>query len=647
MTLPPEKVAELKKVIQSHLNQLDIHGQMRNVLSESLRQSHADGTHDQEKNLIQILKSNGVVDDIMKTLKFSPNEPKKEKDKQWLPDEHKRFPVDPEKRYLYFQILGGKAFLEHLQDPEDIPGNVVSTFTIHVHFNGQRYNSKAVACACEPAFEEGFLMELKKNTSYDKMQEAPSLLLNTDKIHIVLIKHDPTGDVHLISSHHLEWRGILCSPSGHIRNSIEMNGVATESKIPVGVLDIRMDLIPKLQQILSMDVITTQMNLERSRLAERERLFLCYSKQWWREYLQIRSSHSNRLVKIFAQDENSVHRLVCSYIKPLKSGRLIDTPRQAARFVSLFAYQNYPSMSGGSHEMWTTRHCFLSRGKGDVEDHSILLCSLLLGFGLNAFVCIGTKKNNSPHSWVVTIGTDDTILFWESLTAQRYLHRAVDPNESNVLLEKPEHPFVTIGCLFNHETFYANSQPTDAINMCSFDIHNQAHWKSMSFDAIKSVCGRGLMPDIAPLVHLIPSSLDVILKSNELENELRAMVFQHRNDMGLTTQWDDELSYLLSPALAAYEFEQSTGVVMPNDDFQHAVRRNVPDGHTFKGFPIQFAHTNSRKAFSTCLKAPACNDIICCRGDQVKLALRVRVFPYPERTCVVWIMFAVKYKSVL
>ena len=84
--------------------------------------------------------------------------------------------------------------------------------------------------------------------------------------------------------------------------------------------------------------MTTQMNLERSRLAERERLFLCYSKQWWREYLQIRSSHSNRLVKIFAQDENSIHRLVCSYVKPLRSGRLLDTPRQAARLFFLTIY---------------------------------------------------------------------------------------------------------------------------------------------------------------------------------------------------------------------------------------------------------------------------------------------------------------------
>lgn len=41
--------------------------------------------------------------------------------------------------------------------------------------------------------------------------------------------------------------------------------------------------------------------MERQKTAEKERLFLVYAKQWWREYLQIRPSHNSRLVKIFAQ----------------------------------------------------------------------------------------------------------------------------------------------------------------------------------------------------------------------------------------------------------------------------------------------------------------------------------------------------------
>jgi len=56
----------------------------------------------------------------------------------------------------------------------------------------------------------------------------------------------------------------------------------------------------------------------------------------------------------------------------------------------------------------------------DIENHACLLCSLLLGFGLNAYVCLGTKNNNSAHAWVVTIGPDDGVVtFWESLTGNR------------------------------------------------------------------------------------------------------------------------------------------------------------------------------------------------------------------------------------
>lgn len=66
-------------------------------------------------------------------------------------------PIDPGKRYLYVQFLGGKAFLEYLQELEVFPGRVTSVFTIHLNFMGQRYQSRPVACACEPAFEEGIL----------------------------------------------------------------------------------------------------------------------------------------------------------------------------------------------------------------------------------------------------------------------------------------------------------------------------------------------------------------------------------------------------------------------------------------------------------------------------------------------------------
>lgn len=287
--------------------------------------------------------------------------------------------------------------------------------------------------------------------------------------------------------------------------------------------------------------------MEHSKIAERERLFLVYAKQWWREFLQIRPQHSDRLVKIFAQDETGTNRLTCSFVTPLRAGRLIDSAREAARFVSLIAYERAENVGGGRTEMWCNMHSLLCKNKGvrdlrrhginhldlandhlfefistfigiraiylctdeislnfrcsilssrtislfshvynfipatycptelsdgrligmnyltgellderssrllivynvintqtmcsvffgllsnrssqciqyilqDCEDHVLLLCNLLLGFGLAAYVSIGTKGKGVAHSWVTTISPKGEVVFWESLTAQR------------------------------------------------------------------------------------------------------------------------------------------------------------------------------------------------------------------------------------
>lgn len=85
-------------------------------------------------------------------------------------------------------------------------------------------------------------------------------------------------------------------------------------------------------------------------------------------------------------------------------------------------------------------------------------------------------------------------------------------------------------------------------------------------------------------------------------NLLTFNLFFISQDLGLATNWDDQLSYVLSPALAAYELERITNISVGNEEFQDAIRRAVPDGHTFKGFPIHFVYKNARRAFATCLR---------------------------------------------
>ena len=84
------------------------------------------------------------------------------------------------------------------------------------------------------------------------------------------------------------------------------------------------------------------------------------------------------------------HRFVGNFIHPIIPGRELNGPRYAARFVALIPFKREISLSGGRINRWHSNLATLCRLEGDVEDHAVLLCSLLLGWGLNAYVALGT-----------------------------------------------------------------------------------------------------------------------------------------------------------------------------------------------------------------------------------------------------------------
>lgn len=46
----------------------------------------------------------------------------------------------------------------------------------------------------------------------------------------------------------------------------------------------------------------------------------------------------------------------------------------------------------------------------------------------------------------------------------RYAHRPINPDDLPALKQsRPEHPYRTVGCVFNHQSFYANSQVRNII----------------------------------------------------------------------------------------------------------------------------------------------------------------------------------------
>ena len=70
---------------------------------------------------------------------------------------------------------------------------------------------------------------------------------------------------------------------------------------------------------------------------------------------------------------------------------------------------------------------------------------------------------------------------------------------------------------------------------------------------------------------------------NLFKAELAELIGEFREGLELGTQWDSTMSSILGMAINSYEINDIYDVAPENSEFQQAVRRTVPTGHTFKG----------------------------------------------------------------
>ncbi len=498
-----------------------------------------------------------------------------------------------------------------------------------IHFGDQRFRSTPVSACVNPAFDEDFMIELQLEDRHDlHFDEASAILQLNSPIHIIVIRQGEDGRFHFVGGHMLEWRKVL--KRGVIVMSVELGGgVGYEMTVPKGLLEIKLEIIPRPAVNIAENEITNQISIEKSRETQAEREFYIYSKQWYEEFQQIRESHKSRIVKLYAEAENGNTRPVIAFVTPLKADRLLDSPSSAARFVSCIAHEQHnPALSGSNKEIWWTNHAFLCKQSGSMENHAVLLCSLFLGFHLDTYVCIGTD-NKGPRVWVLSRNSEGKVSFWDSINGTKYAQHS------------DNHNFQTIGCLFNHESFYANIQKSDSVKSCVFDLSNESLWKSMSRTKLALVKRFPRIPLCPPVGHTYKTEEDT-------ERQLKKLIESARRDLGLGTVWDDEMGYILTPSLQSYELSSISNIASNSvmAEFQECVKNMVPDGHTFKGFPIQLNHTNCKRIMAACFRHKSFKDILECVGDQIRFGIRVRIFPYPENVSVVWLIIACIYRPV-
>ncbi|CAH8489117.1 unnamed protein product [Schistosoma rodhaini] len=615
---------------------------------------------------------------------------------------------------LVVEVLQGRAFTSHLQTYEDIEIEESKrsdvNLQLHIAYKDCRFSSKLFQCTTEPIINQIFCFELiSGNLSKGRDVTLENLLFDRPVafVQIVITSNMfSPGKRSLISSTYFDWRPYFMGNSkckevnlNHWTNdvSIELQSADPDCNVPAGILDLRLSLICsdvsintkwsdpvkqtfdsntpgvfnhqtfKLKQ-LSPSLIQAHFQLESNRSFERENTFTNYVRQWWRELTQLREGFfSERLIKIFATDENGRTQFVCNFVNPLSVSHILETPYIAARFVSSIPYEPFHGVGVGIKERWCSGLAFVSSNCGDVADHANLLCSLLLGYGIEAYVALGISQLNmdkqqmttSPclYAWVVVCSDDyQRITFWDSITGRCYIH-------TTGFCEQKIYPspFYTIGCLYNNSSFYANIQPTDKVVNCLFNLKNSSQWRPMSFEVIQTVHNysglylRKLNPPIQSVDEITVQCRESLRR---LADSWRMKKLKCNNH--ITWKWDNKLEQLLLPLIAKYEADQKTlsnynhndkvvqvHEVLENDLIMSPIHCHIPKDFTFKSYPVQLFHCNPQRILRSCLRSQLCRDILGCCGDHVQLALGLRIITYAENAIITWVIFACSYKSII
>ena len=400
--------------------------------------------------------------------------------------------------------------------------------------------------------------------------------------------------------------------------------------------------------------ITTQ----QEKLARQNRDFIVSARGWWLKARKQYPHVENRVVKILAEDESGQHRFVSSFVSPHSPPRELINARFAARFVSLIPFKRDMGLTGGRIETWICAHALLSRMQGDAEDHALLLCGLLLGWGLNAWVALGTidssdgsaaKGSTRAHCWVITLDASESraqpkVTCWETLTGLQY-----EMPTAATLANSPhtKHHFNELHVLFRHDRYALNIQKTARLPRAellerrgaltvSFDLSDPNAWLPLPCSDMQALRHPG-----ADMRLTMSPTLSMGGAEEALELQLKDRIADWRLENSLASVYDGDLALILQPALAAYELDRAVGVTFGNADFQAAIKRYVQRGESFKGFPTCFCHTEPTAIMQSLRKTAAASDVALAQGRNARLAVRVKIFPYPEGVLACWVMIAV------
>ncbi|KAL7746263.1 Centrosomal protein of 76 kDa [Sorochytrium milnesiophthora] len=534
--------------------------------------------------------------------------------------------ASPSSSSLGIHIHGGKAFLSELTPSPD------ATLRVHVSCQHHRVQSQSFPASVDPLIDQRLSIPLSCGTVFlplpSQFTSAKQALESRSSLHFVVVKEHPLRLPELIGLGELDWRPALHAPQEY-RKLVVINSLGTTDTASAGLLDVSIHLPVDADRTLG-DMLKQITEDEQREESDALRKTFASAKLWWNQYAMLRPGLGDRPVKLFALDEQGTHRSVMSFISPWPS-TYIQSARQAARFVSLLAVERSHGPPVTAEAVWRSPATVLATKSGSTADHSVMLCSLLLGLGLPAFVTIGTDGRGECYTWVSVIASAQQVAFFDSVTGDRYKYEKPSWNATT-----RRHPFCTITCLISDTALYANCQESEAIDRLSFALGDARCWKRMAADDNTAKMR-------SPSVPLQLYKDDTYIVEARLQEELCALVTSHRELNNLPTSITHSLDPILRMSLVAHEDHQlySGNLADAQDDFQCAIQSRIPPGFLFQGCPMHFPHAvPPQKILAGMLRDPGCSGLVMAAGIQVQHAVVVHCRRYAELVSI-WVMVGV------
>lgn len=634
-SVSPERLNEMRSAIHQFLSQSNVYGSIRDIVDSYVAEHNGTPVDREDPDAVmKIIKERGVIQSLLGRLQ---SETGLGSAARQLPSSSSAAAAIPARvsegdHFLHVRLNGGRAFMDSLSMTGEARRG--ARLFVGIQFGKQRFRSAPAACVTDPDFTDDALLRL------DATQfgfSAAELIEVSTPMHVAVFRENPLHHTAvLLGENVLDWRRVL--KTGFLGLTVELCG--RNAGVPAGIIDLQLELISAKRIRNSEEDILERLDRQREAITAADREFLIYARRWWGEYQGIHRQHKERKVKLFAETTNGRMIPVTHFVSPLQPSRGLVSPLDALRFVSLMKATDHTSDGSGAApfpleetseaQSWLPTFVFASQRQGHSCNHAALLCSLLLGFGLDAYCAIGRTTADAVGTFVLvrtrTASGALEVAVWDPLLGER------GPVATGA------HSLATVDCLFNHKLFFANVQASSAVNATSFELDNDGLWKPVNPLKLR------LVPKY-PGCSLLFEPVAAYEVEADLALKVRAQMAARRDAIGQLTAFDDSLSYVLGQALDAYEAQRRSGAGEDFSLFQQCVKGLLGPGKTFKALPINVSTEDDAHIINIIGGNAAGKEIIeTIALEDVKFGVRVRVFPFPEGVRSVWVMIAVSYR---